>query len=228
MDSLLLRSCGYVDGSLPNCLHNLPSLTALVIYGCPNLLSLPAERVSQLRSLQGMYVDDCNSLQSLGGLYCLSSLINLRMVNCPRLTDLDPSMFLDTGKGQGMQKLECLTISSTSLLRLIMRSPLPALRTLVIYLCTDSLVVQGAHSKLSQCFPSVQELLFRDCGNLLSLPEELHTLSSLQFLRIFNCPKIQSLPPKGLPISLKTLSFKNCHPMLEEQLKKLDISYNTA
>ncbi|KAK1570221.1 hypothetical protein QYE76_017534 [Lolium multiflorum] len=39
---------------------------------------------------------------------------------------------------------------------------------------------------------------------------------------------IQSLPLKGLPVSLRTLSFEKCHPLLEEQLKKLKFSYNTA
>jgi hypothetical protein len=33
---------------------------------------------------------------------------------------------------------------------------------------------------------------------------------------------------KGLPVSLRTLSFEKCHPLLEEQLKKLKFSYNTA
>jgi hypothetical protein len=74
----------------------------------------------------------------------------------------------------------------------------------------------------------LQELLFQDCGNLLALPEELHALPSLQFIRIFNCPKIQSLPVKGLPVSLRTLSFEKCHPLLEEQLKRLKFSCNTA
>ncbi|KAK1684152.1 hypothetical protein QYE76_045000 [Lolium multiflorum] len=224
---LLLRSCGYVDASLPFCLHNLSSLLNLSLSKCPNLLSLPAEIVSQLQSLQGMYVVDCSSLQSLGGLHYLSSLINLHIVNCPRLTDLDPSMFLDISEGQGLQRLECLTISTTSLLSLMMRSSVPTLKTLVLYQSTDS-VVHDPRNKLCQCFPSLQELLFQDCGNLLALPEELHTLSSLQFLRIFNCPKIQSLPLKGLPVSLRTFSFEKCHPLLEEQLKKLKFSYNTA
>jgi hypothetical protein len=175
-----------------------------------------------------MYIDNCSSLQSLGGLHCLSSLINLHIVNCPRLTDLDPSMFFDICEGQGLQKLECVTISTTSLLSLMMRSSVPTLKTLVLYQSTDSVVVHDPRNKLCQCFPSLQELLFQDCGNLLALPEELHTLSYLQFLRIFNCPKIQSLPHKGLPVSLRTLSFEKCHPLLEEQLKKLKISYNTA
>jgi Leucine-rich repeat (LRR) protein len=228
MEELLMMSCGYVDGSLPSCLHNLPSLLNLTIYNCPNLLSLPAEIVSQLRALRGMYVDNCSSLQSLGGLHCLSSLINLHIVNCPRLTDLDPSMFLDVSEGRGLQNLECLTISSTSLLSLMMRSSVPALKTLVLYKSTDSVVVHAPCNKLCQCFPSLQELLFQDCGNLLALPEELHALPSLQFIRIFNCPKIQSLPVKGLPVSLRTLSFEKCHPLLEEQLKRLKFSCNTA
>lgn len=229
MEELLMRSCGHVDASLPSCLHNLSSLVTLVIYNCPNLLSLPAEIVSQLRSLRGMYVDNCSSLQSLGGLHHLSSLINLHIVNCPRLTDLDPSMFLDVGKDQGLQKLECLTISSTSLLSLMMRSAVPALKTLVLYQSTDSVVVHGPRNKkLCWCFPSVQELLFQDCGDLLALPEDLYTLSTLQFMRIFNCPNIRSLPRTGLPVSLRTLSFEKCHPLLEEQLKKLKFSYNTA
>jgi hypothetical protein len=110
-----------------------------------------------------------------------------------------------------------------------MRNTLPALKTLVLYQSTDSVVVHGPRNKkLCWCFPAVQELLFQDCGNLIALPEELCTLSTLQFLRIFNCPKIQSLPRTGLPVSLRTLSFEKCHPLLEEQLKKLKFSYNTA
>jgi len=56
---------------------------------------------------------------------------------------------------------------------------------------------------------SLQDLCFRDCRQLESLPENCFP-SSLKSLRFENCKKLELIPENCLPSSLKSLRFENC------------------
>jgi hypothetical protein len=69
---------------------------------------------------------------------------------------------------------------------------------------------------------SLQNMEFRNCDNLQSLPQGLRVLSSLKQLMIYSCEKILSLPPKeGFPTSLERLDVSFCSPEVTKQAEKL-------
>ena len=57
--------------------------------------------------------------------------------------------------------------------------------------------------------PRLRNLVITDCPKLTSLPP-LNLLISLVRLEITNCPAIKALPKKGLPLSLETLCIVQC------------------
>ncbi|CAL5022772.1 unnamed protein product [Urochloa decumbens] len=67
---------------------------------------------------------------------------------------------------------------------------------------------------------SLQWLSFCNCRAVLSLPEGLHCLSSLETLHIYESPRI-ALPKKGLPVSLQRLCVHGCCAELYEECQKL-------
>jgi hypothetical protein len=69
---------------------------------------------------------------------------------------------------------------------------------------------------------SLQELRIWDCPEIQSLPKD-GLPSSLQYLAIWTCPGIQSLPKVGnLPSSMRELTVKNCESEeLKMQCRKL-------
>ncbi|CAL4888681.1 unnamed protein product [Urochloa decumbens] len=72
-----------------------------------------------------------------------------------------------------------------------------------------------------QLLTFLQQLSFISCRALLSLPQGLHCLSSLEALYISGSPSIRSLPKKGLPDSLESLTIIDCCAELYEECQKL-------
>ncbi|CAL4888673.1 unnamed protein product [Urochloa decumbens] len=72
-----------------------------------------------------------------------------------------------------------------------------------------------------QLLTSLQFLSFVRCRALLSLPQGLHCLSSLETLYINRSPRIGSLPKTGLPDSLQDLFIIDCRADLYEECQKL-------
>ncbi|KAA8520324.1 hypothetical protein F0562_014580 [Nyssa sinensis] len=166
------------------------------------------------------------------------SLIELKIINCPKLQAL-PEHFAP-------QKLE---IRGCELLSAL---PIPEhfqrLQHLSIDACHDgtlvrvipdtgslySLVISNISNLASlpkwPHLPGLKALYIRDCKDLVSLSEEetsFQSLTSLKLLSIRDCPKLVSLPDNGLPTSLESLSIGSC-PSLEsfgpkEMLKSLTI-----
>ncbi|RZS11956.1 hypothetical protein BHM03_00043334, partial [Ensete ventricosum] len=102
----------------------------------------------------------------------------------------------------------------------LFRRTLPSVRPSVRALTVSNFPRETMSDEEKQLWRSLltglRSLEFENCKNLQSLPIELHALSSLWLLRIIGCPAIQSLPEKGLPTSLRNLSFEDCHPRLTE------------
>ncbi|XBI42343.1 hypothetical protein VPH35_126686 [Triticum aestivum] len=64
-------------------------------------------------------------------------------------------------------------------------------------------------------------LYFGDCPNLPSLPQGLHSLPSLEQLRVEGCPQIRCLPKGAFPTSLQLLAVRSCSSELQEEVQKL-------
>nr|XP_010942382.2 putative disease resistance RPP13-like protein 1 [Elaeis guineensis] len=213
----LASSCGHLDESLPGCLHNLTSLTSLHLVSCPHITSLPGEVLGHMIALSTLTISDCRELRSVGDLRSLKSLKHLNISGCPRLT----VSANEEEQGEGLAHLRFLCIDETALVKVLFSTiTLPSLERLSINRSPKLTFFTGEEQLWLHSLKSLRRLYLVNCINLQSLPTESHSLSTLQFLSISNCPKIRSLTEKGLPSSLTDLVFRNCHPVLTEQLQK--------
>ncbi|THU51847.1 hypothetical protein C4D60_Mb06t35360 [Musa balbisiana] len=213
--ALELGDCGNLGKSLPGCLHNLSSLTQLVISNCPHMVSFPREVMLHLKELGTVWIRNCDGLRSIEGLQVLKSLERLAIIGCPRL-------LLNEGDEQGevLSLLE-LSVDKTALLKLsLIKNTLPFIHSLRIILSPQKVMFDWEEQELVHSLTALRRLEFLSCKNLQSLPTELHTLPSLRALVVSDCPQIQSLPEKGLPTLLTDLGFDHCHPVLTAQLEK--------
>ncbi|CAM0906609.1 unnamed protein product [Alopecurus aequalis] len=94
-----------------------------------------------------------------------------------------------------------------------------------LHFCYDEHVeiLREGENKAFQLLTSLQSLKFLSCSGLLSLPQGLHSLSSLRTLEIHRCPKVRSLslPNGGLPTSVQLLRAEHCSTELREEMKIL-------
>ncbi|URD75571.1 hypothetical protein MUK42_10157 [Musa troglodytarum] len=197
IEELVLSGCGNLGKLLPGCLHNLTSLTRLEIGDCPSIETLPETSLLHLKRLEYLKIWKCGELRS------------------------KDELLLNEGNEQveGLSVTE-LCIDDAALFKLPpLRRTLPSVRALTISNFPRA-TMSDEEEQLLRSLTALRSLEFSDCKNLQSLPRELHALSSLWLLTIIGCPAIQSLPEKGLPMSLKNLYFEGCHPRLTEQLQK--------
>ncbi|KAG6489185.1 hypothetical protein ZIOFF_050445 [Zingiber officinale] len=129
---------------------------------------------------------------------------------CPKLLQLDEG---DEQVGS-LTLLHELWILNTVLLKMVpLKSSLPFVKRLTTY--------SSSEEELLQNLIALQFLCFYKCEKLQPLPTELYSLPSLLDLCIKDCPKILSLPEKGLPLSLRKIDcLGDVHPTLEEQVEK--------
>uniref|UniRef100_A0A0A9A651 Uncharacterized protein n=1 Tax=Arundo donax TaxID=35708 RepID=A0A0A9A651_ARUDO len=73
-----------------------------------------------------------------------------------------------------------------------------------------------------QLLTKLQNIYFRSCPSLQSLPAGLYGLCSLKVLLIGTCPGIRSLPKEG-STSLEQLEVYNCSKELKEHCRKLNV-----
>ncbi|KAG6530857.1 disease resistance protein RGA2-like [Zingiber officinale] len=205
---LCLYDCGNLSISLPGCLHNLSSLTVLIIGKCSDLVSLP---IQPLFNLNRLIIENCNELRSVGVLK--KSLKNLEITGCPMLQ-------LSQREAQTEKLLlRKLVIDDTAFMQQFpIKNSLSSVELLSISSSCEAVMFDGEDQESLQSLTSLQQLSFSDCKNLQFLPTKLYTLTSLQVLQIHNCPQIQSLPEKGLPPALINIDFRGCHLALGQQL----------
>ncbi|GLT30485.1 hypothetical protein SLA2020_052820 [Shorea laevis] len=174
-----------------------PNLNLLVIRWCENLKSLP-NTMYQLESLQVLLIDSPGiKFIPDGGLP--PNLIDLFLYWCKNLKRVPNTLYQLTS-------LRCLSIPGGALTMGL--QDLTSLQELTIVQKLPLDIVLPS---------SLLYLKIRDEENLESIPGELfQNLSSLQDLRIVDCPKLQSLPREAFPPSLGGLTIEKC-PHLKRQ-----------
>ncbi|KAJ4949936.1 hypothetical protein NE237_005605 [Protea cynaroides] len=165
---------------LPSCLKYLE------LYNCDNLKKL-AQSLCNLHCLTEIIIEGATGLACLPKeLLTLTSLHKLSIYNCPSSMSL-VEMKLPIG-------LQSLHISNCSNLQRLTLSSCPSLVSL-------------AEMKLPI---GLQFLNIVKCNNLKSLPDELHSLTSLIELQIKECPALESFPDIQLPTMLQKVHIQNC------------------
>ncbi|XP_018724183.2 putative disease resistance protein At3g14460 isoform X1 [Eucalyptus grandis] len=207
---LIIWDCPLLIGRLPG---QLSSLMKLEINSCPRMNALPFS--DSLPSLNELNIGGCNER-------VLSSLVNLTSLTTLVIKDVAELTCLNRGFTSFLIKLEKLEIKSCEKLiylwqdRDVIRN-LTSLKSLLIERCPEFISFVAGEGDVE--LPSnVETIDLRSCFNLEKLPSQMHALTSLRGLTVFNCPKLVSFPETGIPASIISLKLSDC-----EMLQSLPI-----
>ncbi|KAJ3701093.1 hypothetical protein LUZ61_004798 [Rhynchospora tenuis] len=221
IQKLVMQSCGNLDISLSNCLKHLTNLSMLRLEKCPNITSLEDDALNHLVKLQVLSIRECEKLSILGRLPNPLLLKELSIIRCLNLAQVDLLMENNAQGGSSRPLLHFMVISDTSLLKYpSFKSALPFLQTLEIEGSVEMSMFNEEYQEILQNLNLLKKLSFSDCANLQQLPPWLHSLTSLNYLEVVNCPQIKSLPENGLPTSLTEYCCVGCNPVFTEQFKR--------
>ncbi|GKV45214.1 hypothetical protein SLEP1_g52322 [Rubroshorea leprosula] len=183
---------------------SLPNLRSLTIAICPGLERIPDGGLPL--NLTDLILENCQNLNSLPNtMNELTSIQRLMIVRCPGIKSI-----LDGGFPPNLRTLE---LDGDYLKQPAVKRGLRNLTSLQhfsIYITCPPLLDIVLPSSLTS-------LSIENGKNLKSIPRGLlQNLNSLQRLSILRCPKLRSLPRKGLPSSLGFLWICQC-PLLKRQ-----------
>lgn len=200
---LRMKNCPKLVGKLP---RFFPSLEKLDICDCPQLAELP-EILPSLRKLnvekcQEMVLRSARDLVSLTTLKIkrISGLISLHEVLIQALVAIEDMEIV------GCHELMYLWLDGSNV------NKLTSMRRLGIQNCKQLVSLVGREEGLLPC--NLEVLSIQKCGHLNKLPDGLHSLTSLRFLRICSCPKLVSFPATGLPNFLRHFKIMDCNSLV--------------
>nr|POE58091.1 putative disease resistance protein [Quercus suber] len=214
LEYLRIVTCAKLK-SLPVGLHKLCHLNYIEITRCPSFVSFPDGGLLPT-SLRELSIYGCKKLESWPN--CMPNLNSLRIVNCPSII-----YFPEEGYPTS---LTSLLSGGENICKQVTMWGLHKLTSLT------SLRIDGGipdwqsfpdeqDGKLTMMLPSsLTRLTIQSITNIVILSSKgFQNLSSLEVLFIENCPKLASLPEKGLPPSLLRLYILEC-PLLKRHCKK--------
>ncbi|XP_061996651.1 putative disease resistance RPP13-like protein 1 [Rosa rugosa] len=239
LKQLRIWDCEQLELITERFLDDTCQLEEIHITTCPNLKSLP-EGLCHLTNLQSLYIWECQSLVSLPRLSVWPRVMNIEACEKLGVAHLLRDMMHSNN-------LEVLTIDYCEGLTTPSFPPnLTSLEIYKIKNCKALMESQGLHILTSLreltlwgkddpglvCFPpgenskekemllprSLVTLIIQGFQNLKKLSKDFQFLTSLETLEIWNCPKLTTIPEKGLPLSLAQLEIIEC-PLLEERCK---------
>ncbi|GLT47454.1 hypothetical protein SLA2020_211520 [Shorea laevis] len=191
--------------SLPiDFMHSLSSLVELVLTSCEGLASLPKMGPSSVPSLKTLKIWGWTNLKSLPDeMWNLRSLRWLVIWNCSGIASIPEGGF--------PLNLETFAIGCKGMRQSMLEWGLDRLTSLKLFeigwICPpDNLLLPK----------SLRSLIVRHVDNLKSIPKGLFQDLSLVDLHFRDCPKLRSLPKKGLPTSLQQFWLCDC-PLLKKR-----------
>ncbi|RXH85318.1 hypothetical protein DVH24_042086 [Malus domestica] len=198
--------------SLPDGLCHLSNLQTLIIRLCGSLVSFSrlsgGKRPSNLREIS---IRDCDKLEALPeDMHNLNSLEKLKIDYREGLTFPPNLTFLSIKKVKSCKsfwELEWGLHRLTSLRNLWINGEDP-----------DTVSFPPDMVRMETLLPkSLTDLTIEGFPNLKKLSSKgFQFLTSLQSLKLYNCPKLASIPVEGLPPSLEQLLITGC-PVLKER-----------
>ncbi|XP_045822451.1 putative disease resistance protein At3g14460, partial [Trifolium pratense] len=216
--SLTLNGCGLCF-HLPS-LGQLSSLKELSISRCPELKKIPPQH---LPSLQTLYIYECNKLEECLCLEGSPLLKELYISDCPMLKISIP-------KGDSMielylQRCDRILVNElpTSLKKFVLlgnryvefsdEQNLVKCTVLEVLKFDLEGIVKRPSLDLC-CYNSLRNLTIKECHSSSSLPFSLHLFTNLEYLKLYDCPQLESFPSGGLPSNLTRLEIENCPKLI--------------
>ncbi|CAK9136487.1 unnamed protein product [Ilex paraguariensis] len=175
-----------------------PRLRELIICNCPKLVSVPLLRLLSLCELE---IKNCDEavLKSFIELPLLTTL-NIEIKNC------DEAVLKSFIELPLLTTLNIENMSGLTHLPKEFMNVLVSLEVLAITKCASLVTLwqNGLAPKNLSC------LVVSSCENLERLPYDLKSLTSLEQLCIFYCPKLLSFPEDSLPPTISILDVQAC------------------
>ncbi|XP_048426105.1 putative disease resistance protein At3g14460 [Pyrus x bretschneideri] len=184
--------------------HLSSRLQKLTLRNCGSLLSFPRNGLpTSLKSLNIVY---CRRLEFLSH-EMMAKLTSLRRFelcwSCDSLRSFPLGVFpkLSSLCLAGSKNLESLSIGEGADVENVTH-----LDSLCIYHCPN--LVSFAHGGLPT--PNLSYFVVERCENLKLLPDRIHTLTALRYLRISGLPNVESFAEGGLPPNLQSFRIADC------------------
>ncbi|KAM4082285.1 hypothetical protein ACJW30_11G160700 [Castanea mollissima] len=214
LEYLLIDSCAELK-SLPVGLHKLCHLNKIEIWSCPSFVSFPDGGLLPT-SLRELSIDGCEKLEAWPN--CMPNLNSLGIFDCPSVI-----YFPEEGYPTSLTSLSfggeniCKQVTVWGLHRLTSLTSLRINGGIPDW----QLFPDEQDGKLTMTLPSsLTQLTIVRIPNIVILSSlGFQNLSALEQLNIGYCPKLASLPEKGLPPSLLQLYINEC-PLLKQHCKK--------
>ncbi|KAM0869129.1 hypothetical protein ACQ4PT_040872 [Festuca glaucescens] len=200
------------------------SLRELDVWDEPSMKSMAL--LSNLTSLTSLSLTDCSNL-TVDGFNPLTA-VNLKKlevhnsntVAADLLSEVASTKLLPAGYISRLEELMVDDISGL-LVGPICNLLALALHTLEFKFDERAESFTEEQEKALQLLTSLQNVDFCVCLGLQSLPQGLHRLSSLKQLSVRSCPKIQSIPMEGFPVSLRKLLIDSHLLEINEQIERI-------
>jgi Leucine-rich repeat (LRR) protein len=198
----------------------LPAMTRLKIHESLELTSIQLGYCTSLKELE---IRDCESLAWIEGFQFTRSLTALTVSNSPSLPSCLELVSKQHGASEIWSGLKTLVASDASVLSMPFCKQLTSLthlqfRNLRSKQRQSMVSLTEEQERALELLSSLQELRFM-FSDLLSLPTNLHRLTSLESLCITGCQSIARLPDTGLPPLLSLLSLSGCSEGLGTQCR---------
>ncbi|XP_047046960.1 putative disease resistance protein RGA3 [Lolium rigidum] len=232
LQSLKIYSCGEffsrwpmgdVDGAQTT--YPFPaSLRELHVWDEPSMKSMAL--LSNLTSLTSLSLTDCSNL-TVDGFNPLTA-VNLKKLEVHNSNTVAADLLSEVARTKLLtagyiSRLEELTVDDISglLVGPICNLLAPSLHTLEFWFDERVESFSEEQEEALQLLTSLQNVDFCVCLGLQSLPQGLHRLSSLKQLSVRSCPKIQSIPMEGFPVSLRKLLIDSHLLEINEQIERM-------
>ncbi|CAA3026384.1 putative disease resistance protein At3g14460 isoform X1 [Olea europaea var. sylvestris] len=212
LTDLRIKSCDglelFPNGGLPT-----PNLKRLWIRECQHLKSLP-DRMDLLSSLSSLWISKCQHLKSLPDRMDLLS--SLDVSSCASLMELFPQENIPPNLSS-LQIRNCGKLKPPGEWGL---HKLTSLNHFTFGGCPE-LVSFTNNADEEHCVlpPSLTILSLDDLPNLETLSKGFQSLTILQELNIYRCPKLEALPMGDYLEKLLSLHIRGC-PLLEKRCLK--------
>ncbi|KAF2319720.1 hypothetical protein GH714_018216 [Hevea brasiliensis] len=206
---------------LPPWIHSFKSLRKLYIENCPRLISLPDAVIYKSLCLEELKIFECGSLISIGRHQLPTTLKRLEIRNCYGLLRLlDARETCSSSRFTDKEGISCDAYSSNlqhlGIIRCLSLTFLGELPVFDNNTSLESIEIVCALDLKSlpenlHMLTNLRRIVIYQCEGLEALPDGMHNLTSLQELTIMDCPNVVSFPQGGLPTThLKEIILESC------------------